>query len=209
MPDVSTLSFFVPHRLLLSVPLKVEAQSLVWVSRTLLYLGLQRDSSVTVLQMCKLSWKRSRSCRLWFLSLWRAQMWTNSWFESYQCSCYSCVKLWHAVCMCMCMYKQGLYKSKAKDLLKSGCNELLRPDILTALYSTVMGSKVNVHRVINRHSSVTFPETSRWGKSLTQDTQECVVPPLCCFWTGSNHMIIIITSNFTVLTKIHTHMTWL
>lgn len=45
----------------------------------------------------------------------------------------------------MCMYKQALYKSKAKDLLKSGCNELLRPDILTALYSTVMGSKVNVH----------------------------------------------------------------
>lgn len=52
-------------------------------------------------------------------------------------------KLWHAVCMCM--YKQALYKSKAKDLLKSGCNELLRPDILTALYSTVMGSKVNIY----------------------------------------------------------------
>lgn len=69
-----------------------------------------------------------------------------------------CPKLWHAVCMCM--YKQGLYKSKAKDLLKSGCNELLRPDILTALYSTVMGSQVNVHRVINHHSSVPCPETS-------------------------------------------------
>lgn len=55
----------------------------------------------------------------------------------------TCPKLWHAVCVCM--YKQALYKSKAKDLLKSGCNELLRPDILTALYSTVMGSKVNVH----------------------------------------------------------------
>lgn len=56
-----------------------------------------------------------------------------------------CPKLWHVVCVCVCMYKQALYKSKAKDLLKSGCNELLRPDILTALYSTVMGSKVNVH----------------------------------------------------------------
>lgn len=133
-------------------------------------------------------------------------MWTNILFESYQCSCYSCVKPWHAVCMCM--YKQGLYKSKAKDLLKSGCNELLRPDILTALYSTVMGSKVKVHRVINRHSSITCPETSRWGKSL-RGTQECVVPPLCCFWTCSNHMIIIITLNFTVLTKIHAHMIWL
>lgn len=64
---------------------------------------------------------------------------------SSQCYCFflTCPKLWHAVCMCM--YKQALYKSKAKDLLKSGCNELLRPDILTALYSTVMGSKVNIH----------------------------------------------------------------
>uniref|UniRef100_A0A671W6P7 Nebulin n=1 Tax=Sparus aurata TaxID=8175 RepID=A0A671W6P7_SPAAU len=36
---------------------------------------------------------------------------------------------------------QARYKSKAKDLLKSGCNELLRPDILTALYQSTMGSK--------------------------------------------------------------------
>uniref|UniRef100_A0A665W3G4 Nebulin n=1 Tax=Echeneis naucrates TaxID=173247 RepID=A0A665W3G4_ECHNA len=36
---------------------------------------------------------------------------------------------------------QVKYKSRAKDLLKSGCNELLRPDILTALFSTTMGSK--------------------------------------------------------------------
>ncbi|CAK6968548.1 LOW QUALITY PROTEIN: nebulin [Scomber scombrus] len=33
------------------------------------------------------------------------------------------------------------YKFKAKDLLKSGCNEILRPDILTALYQSTMGSK--------------------------------------------------------------------
>ncbi|XP_041662383.1 nebulin isoform X3 [Cheilinus undulatus] len=33
------------------------------------------------------------------------------------------------------------YKSKARNLLKSGCNELRRPDILTAMYSTTMGSK--------------------------------------------------------------------
>ncbi|XP_056292497.1 nebulin [Pseudoliparis swirei] len=33
------------------------------------------------------------------------------------------------------------YISKAKDLLKSGCNELHRPDILTALYQTSMSSK--------------------------------------------------------------------
>uniref|UniRef100_A0A3B4UFU4 Nebulin n=1 Tax=Seriola dumerili TaxID=41447 RepID=A0A3B4UFU4_SERDU len=36
---------------------------------------------------------------------------------------------------------QVKYKSRAKDLLKSGCNELLRPDILTALYQSTMGSK--------------------------------------------------------------------
>uniref|UniRef100_A0A4W6DPW1 Nebulin n=1 Tax=Lates calcarifer TaxID=8187 RepID=A0A4W6DPW1_LATCA len=36
---------------------------------------------------------------------------------------------------------QAMYKSRAKDLLKSGCNELLRPDILTALYQSIMGSK--------------------------------------------------------------------
>lgn len=53
---------------------------------------------------------------------------------------------------CVCVYvvvcEQARYKSKAKDLLKSGCNELLRPDILTALYQSTMGSKVNSHRVV-------------------------------------------------------------
>ncbi|MEQ2250443.1 hypothetical protein ILYODFUR_000844 [Ilyodon furcidens] len=36
---------------------------------------------------------------------------------------------------------QKKYKSRAKDLLKNGCNELLRPDILTALCQSIMGSK--------------------------------------------------------------------
>uniref|UniRef100_A0A3Q2UJB2 Nebulin n=1 Tax=Fundulus heteroclitus TaxID=8078 RepID=A0A3Q2UJB2_FUNHE len=36
---------------------------------------------------------------------------------------------------------QKIYKSRAKDLLKNGCNELLRPDILTALCQSIMGSK--------------------------------------------------------------------
>ena len=49
------------------------------------------------------------------------------------------------VCVCRCVCKQALYKTKAKDLLRSGCNELLRPDILTALYQSTMGSKVNSH----------------------------------------------------------------
>ncbi|XP_029936222.1 nebulin [Myripristis murdjan] len=33
------------------------------------------------------------------------------------------------------------YKAQAKDLLRGGCTELLRPDILTAIYQTSMGSK--------------------------------------------------------------------
>uniref|UniRef100_A0A671PN67 Nebulin-like n=1 Tax=Sinocyclocheilus anshuiensis TaxID=1608454 RepID=A0A671PN67_9TELE len=36
---------------------------------------------------------------------------------------------------------QGKYKFKAKELLKSGCNELRRPDILVAMYNSGMWSK--------------------------------------------------------------------
>ncbi|KAJ0070036.1 hypothetical protein NL108_000298, partial [Boleophthalmus pectinirostris] len=36
---------------------------------------------------------------------------------------------------------QKLYQSKAKEHLRIGCNELYRPDILTAMYSTTLGSK--------------------------------------------------------------------
>lgn len=59
-----------------------------------------------------------------------------------------CPQLWHAVCVCVrhCVCGQKMYKSRAKDLLKGGCNELHRPDILTALYQTTMGSKVNKER---------------------------------------------------------------
>ncbi|XP_069011096.1 nebulin [Embiotoca jacksoni] len=39
------------------------------------------------------------------------------------------------------LINDAMYKSKAKDLLKNGCNELLRPDILTALYQSITGSK--------------------------------------------------------------------
>nr|XP_055070821.1 nebulin isoform X3 [Misgurnus anguillicaudatus] len=39
------------------------------------------------------------------------------------------------------LINEGRYKIKAKELLKSGCNELLRPDILTALYNSGMWSK--------------------------------------------------------------------
>ncbi|XP_075887068.1 nebulin isoform X3 [Nelusetta ayraudi] len=40
-----------------------------------------------------------------------------------------------------CLINNARYKSKARDMLRSGCNELRRPDILTALFSTTMGSK--------------------------------------------------------------------
>ncbi|XP_057611420.1 nebulin isoform X14 [Chionomys nivalis] len=38
------------------------------------------------------------------------------------------------------------YKSSAKMLLKQGCNEILRPDMLTALYNTYMWSQINYRR---------------------------------------------------------------
>uniref|UniRef100_A0A2K6EXB3 Nebulin n=1 Tax=Propithecus coquereli TaxID=379532 RepID=A0A2K6EXB3_PROCO len=37
---------------------------------------------------------------------------------------------------------QRKYKSSAKTLLKQGCNEILRPDILTALYNTYIWSQI-------------------------------------------------------------------
>lgn len=39
---------------------------------------------------------------------------------------------------------QEKYKFKAKELLKSGCNELRRPDILNAMYNSSMWSKVTI-----------------------------------------------------------------
>lgn len=73
----------------------------------------------------------------------------------------TCPQLWHAVCVCHFVCEQARYKSKAKDLLKSGCNELHRPDILTALYQSVLGSKVNSHRVVNHHNADLCQQTSR------------------------------------------------
>lgn len=47
--------------------------------------------------------------------------------------------------MCVCLLcKQVRYKIRAKELLKGGCNELLRPDFLNAMYNTSMGSKVTI-----------------------------------------------------------------
>nr|XP_017213285.1 nebulin isoform X20 [Danio rerio] len=39
------------------------------------------------------------------------------------------------------LINDGKYKCKAKELLKGGCNELLRPDILVAMYNSGMWSK--------------------------------------------------------------------
>lgn len=65
------------------------------------------------------------------------------------------------VCCLVVLRAQARYKSKARDMLRSGCNELHRPDILTALFSTTMGSKVNkqLQRVLNH--PLTRPQTSR------------------------------------------------
>ena len=61
----------------------------------------------------------------------------------------------HVMCLyvgvCVWTYGQVKYKSRAKDLLKSGCNELLRPDILTALYQSAIGSKVNHSSSVRPH----------------------------------------------------------
>ncbi|OWK00012.1 hypothetical protein Celaphus_00015880, partial [Cervus elaphus hippelaphus] len=40
------------------------------------------------------------------------------------------------------LHEQRKYKSSAKMLLKQGCNEILRPDMLTALYNTHMWSQL-------------------------------------------------------------------
>lgn len=40
------------------------------------------------------------------------------------------------------LHEQNSYKSLAKMLLKQGCNEILRPDILTALYNSYLWSQV-------------------------------------------------------------------
>nr|XP_044624864.1 nebulin isoform X16 [Equus asinus] len=41
---------------------------------------------------------------------------------------------------------QRKYKSSAKMLLKQGCNEILRPDMLTALYNTYMWSQIRYRK---------------------------------------------------------------
>jgi len=40
------------------------------------------------------------------------------------------------------LHEQKKYKSFAKMLLQHGCNEILRPDMLTALYNTYLWSQV-------------------------------------------------------------------
>lgn len=93
----------------------------------------------------------------------KAQMWTNS-SSPPSVTAVSYLSLTMACCVCMCVCisctcEQAKYKSKAKDLLKSGCNELLRPDILTALYTSIMGSKVNRHTLVTQCTSDPCPQT--------------------------------------------------
>lgn len=99
-----------------------------------------------------------------------------------------------ACCVFVRVCEQARYKSKAKDLLKSGCNELLRPDILTALYQSTMGSKVNSHRVVNHGNSDPCPQTCRKEALCSFKTYRHrgkspghFLPP-CCFWTRSHYI---------------------
>ncbi|XP_063070235.1 nebulin isoform X5 [Engraulis encrasicolus] len=66
------------------------------------------------------------------------------------------------------------YKSKAKALLKSGCNELLRPDILGAIYNSSMKSKrkytEHYERIKHKYTTVLdTPEffTNKRNKQIT------------------------------------------
>ncbi|KAF6730309.1 Nebulin [Oryzias melastigma] len=55
---------------------------------------------------------------------------------------YTCdTPFFHAAKNASILINDKVYKSRAKDLLKGGCNELLRPDILTALCQSIMGSQ--------------------------------------------------------------------
>ncbi|KAJ8255268.1 hypothetical protein GJAV_G00202940 [Gymnothorax javanicus] len=45
----------------------------------------------------------------------------------------------------------NMYKARAKELLKSGCNELLRPDILRAIYNSSMWSKYKYRQLYEKN----------------------------------------------------------
>ncbi|XP_036401156.1 nebulin [Megalops cyprinoides] len=64
-------------------------------------------------------------------------------FEKNRCNFkYTCdTPFFHAAKHASTLLDDNKYKSRAKELLKSGCNELLRPDILSAIYNSSMWSK--------------------------------------------------------------------
>lgn len=111
------------------------------------------------------------------------------------------------VCVFCCLREQARYKSKARDLLRSGCNELLRPDILTALFSTTMGSKVNSLSVVN-HPQVwclsTNQQTLAPEPELFKTLQTCInwhrVTLLLCAVCGWH---FIISHAHPVETRLH------
>ncbi|XP_030198850.1 nebulin isoform X27 [Gadus morhua] len=69
--------------------------------------------------------------------LYKASFEKNRYNFKYTCD----TPFFHAAKNASSLINEAKYKSRAKELLKSGCNELHRPDILTALYQSVLGSK--------------------------------------------------------------------
>ncbi|CAL8343109.1 unnamed protein product, partial [Boreogadus saida] len=69
--------------------------------------------------------------------LYKASFEKNRYNFKYTCD----TPFFHAAKNASSLINDAKYKSRAKELLKSGCNELHRPDILTALYQSVLGSK--------------------------------------------------------------------
>lgn len=146
---------------------------LCWVSRTLLHLCRQRDSLITFISTRE-TVNMSKEVTLGGTDEDKQLLrrtWSTSPVLPVLLLFYLSVLSYGMLCVCVCGQKR--YKSRAKDLLKSGCNELQRPDILTALYSSTMSSKVNSHRSDRlKIGPVSFV-------------------PSCCFWTHFNSWRVI------------------
>ncbi|KAM3862258.1 nebulin [Diretmus argenteus] len=78
-----------------------------------------------------------RNKKLYSERLYKASFEKNRGNFKYTCD----TPFFQAVKNASVLINDAKYKARAKDLLKSGCNELFRPDILTALYQSIMGSK--------------------------------------------------------------------
>ncbi|XP_059895707.1 nebulin isoform X39 [Gadus macrocephalus] len=99
-----------------------------------------------------LEWMKGIGCFVWDTpemvqadinkTLYSGRMYKASFEKNRYNFKYTCdTPFFHAAKNASSLINEAKYKSRAKELLKSGCNELHRPDILTALYQSVLGSK--------------------------------------------------------------------